>query len=104
MIFTEMIIKQSHASQDHFRTLKSERPIIKYYFTTPEVSEILGEVQSTIRFWSKAFGLYRKWKGYKKHWVFPRESLAKLHHIKRLLREEHFTIEGAKLKLKLIEK
>ena len=98
-----MIIKSSHITQDHFRTIKSERPVIKYYFTSKEVSEIIGELQSVIRFWVKEFNLYRKWRGYKKQWFLSRKSVAKLHHIKRLLREEKHTIEGAKEKLKLID-
>lgn len=94
-----MIVKQNHVRQNEF---KSEKPIPKYYFNTPQVAEIIGERTSVIRFWTRAFNIYRKCKSLKNGWMYPRNSVAKLHHIKRLLREEHFTIEGAKLKLKLI--
>jgi len=95
-----MILKQNHVRQNLF---KSEKPIPKYYFTTKEVSEIIGVRMCTIRFWTKTFNIYKKLTVYKEQWMFPRKSVAKFYHVKRLLREEHFTIEGAKLKLKIIE-
>jgi len=94
-----MIFKQNHVRQNEF---KSEKPLIKYYFKTKEVAEMVEEPESVIRFWTKEFNIYKKLTSFKEHWVFPRKSVAKFHQIKMLLREEHYTIQGAKLKLKLI--
>ena len=77
-----------------------DRPIQKLYFETKEVGEIIGEVDSVIRFWAKAFNIYRKWVPFKEYWLYPRPSVAKFHVIKYLLRIEKYTVAGAKIKLK----
>lgn len=73
--------------------------IKKVYFSISEVSKIVGENQSTIRFWCLKFDLpvYRK---RNRNRSFSRNDIAKLHVIKNLLRVDKYTIEGAKQKLK----
>lgn len=72
--------------------------IKKVYFSISEVSKIIGENQSTIRFWCLKFGLPFDRKNRIRK--FCRDDVAKFHIIKTLLRVDKYTIEGAKQKLK----
>ena len=77
-----------------------DRPIKRLYFTTKEVAEIIGELKSTIRYWTAQFHVYHKSVSFQEYWLYPRESVAKFHVIKQLLRVEKYTVAGAKLKLR----
>ncbi|HTJ53749.1 MAG TPA: helix-turn-helix domain-containing protein [Cyclobacteriaceae bacterium] len=76
--------------------------IKKMYFTVSEVSEVINEDYSTVRTWVKKFSITPEkiHLGKIGHPVFSREQVALFHHIKRLRREEKYTIEGAKQKLR----
>lgn len=79
----------------------SERPIVKKYFKIGEVSEILKESISCVRHWGKEFEIGHR--SFVSQWrVFTRTDIAKLHMVKQLLRDEKYTLKGAKNKLKLI--
>lgn len=77
-----------------------DESIQKKYFTISEVAELLNEPHTCINFWRKFFELsgWRS-KSYNNRWKFTRETVAKFHIIKTLLRIDKFTLEGAKQKL-----
>ncbi len=76
------------------------RPAIpdKFYFKIGEVSEILGVQPYVVRFWETEFHLTPA-KNSSRHRVYKRQELETLLEIKRLLYEERFTIEGARMYL-----
>jgi|694.fasta_scaffold06623_10 DNA-binding transcriptional MerR regulator len=71
----------------------------KFYFSIGEVSEILNLPVSQLRFWSGEFDLNVR-KNRKGDRLYQQEDIEKLKKIKQLLKEEGFTIEGAKKKIK----
>jgi len=71
----------------------------KFYFSIGEVSEILNLPVSQLRFWSGEFDLNVR-KNRKGDRLYQQEDIEKLKKIKRLLKDEGFTIEGAKKKIK----
>ncbi len=72
----------------------------KDYYKIGEVAQILGVNASTLRFWEKAFGGYIKPVKRNNKRLYRRESLETLKLIKFLLKDEKYTIEGARQKLK----
>lgn len=70
----------------------------KFYFSIGEVSEILNLPVSQLRFWSGEFNLNVR-KNRKGDRLYQQEDIEKLKKIKRLLKDEGFTIEGAKKKI-----
>ena len=75
----------------------TEKPIKKLYFSISEVSKLLHESESAIRFWCTQFSLdVRKSRhGWRQ---FREEDIIELREIKYLLRVEQYTIRGAKQK------
>ncbi len=71
----------------------------KLYYTIGEVAEILSTSTSQLRYWSGEFSLNVR-KNRKGDRLFQKVDLDKLTTIQRLLKEEGFTIDGAKKKLK----
>jgi DNA-binding transcriptional MerR regulator len=66
------------------------------YYTITEVSEKIGEPPHVIRFWEEAFGLRIRRHANSGNRMFQHKDLVKLDRIRYLLREELFTIGGAK--------
>jgi DNA-binding transcriptional MerR regulator len=71
----------------------------KFYYSIGEVAEMLGTSTSQLRYWSGEFELNVR-KNRKGDRLFQKEDLAKLKAIQRMLKEEGYTIDGAKKKLK----
>jgi len=71
----------------------------KFHFKIGEVSRILGVKPYVLRFWETEFRITPA-KNRSQHRVYKRQDVETLLEIKRLLYEERFTIEGARLKLK----
>ena len=71
----------------------------KFHFKIGEVSRILGVKPYVLRFWETEFRITPA-KNQSQHRVYKRQEVETLLEIKRLLYEERFTIEGARLKLK----
>lgn len=67
----------------------------KIYFRIGEVARILGVAPHVVRFWESQFSL-RPQKSRAGQRVYARRDVERLITIKRLLREEKFTIDGAK--------
>jgi DNA-binding transcriptional MerR regulator len=71
----------------------------KFYFKIGEVSRILGVKPYVLRFWESEFRISPA-KNKSQHRVYKRQEVETLQEIKRLLYEERFTIDGARVKLK----
>jgi DNA-binding transcriptional MerR regulator len=71
----------------------------KFHFKIGEVSRILGVKPYVLRFWETEFRITPA-KNQSQHRVYKRQEVETLLEIKRLLYEERFTIEGARMKMK----
>ena len=72
----------------------------KLYYTIGEVSELLGETTSLVRFWSNSFPKYIKPKrNAKGNRLYTEEDLDCLKQIHLLVKEQGLTLEGAVKKL-----
>lgn len=71
----------------------------KLYYTIGEVAEIMQTTTSQLRYWSGEFHLNVR-KNRKGDRLFQKEDLDRLQLIQRMLKDDGFTIEGAKKKLK----
>lgn len=75
----------------------------KLYYTIGEVAEILSTSTSQLRYWSGEFNLNVR-KNRKGDRLFQKNDLIKLKLIQKLLKDEGFTIDGAKKKIKSMTK
>ena len=71
----------------------------KLYYTIGEVAEMLNTSSSQLRYWSGEFNLNVR-KNRKGDRLFQKSDLEKLRMIQVLLKDEGYTIDGAKKKLK----
>ena len=72
----------------------------KLYYTIGEVSKLLGETTSLVRFWSNSFPKYIKPKrNAKGNRLYTEEDLDCLKQIHLLVKEQGLTLEGAAKKL-----
>ena len=72
----------------------------KLYYTIGEVSEILGENASLVRFWSNSFPKYIKPKrNATGNRLYTAEDLECLKQVHLLVKEQGMTLEGASKKL-----
>ena len=68
----------------------------KQFFSIGEVAELLGENNSTVRFWSNSFPRYvRPTRTPKGDRVYRSDDIRALELIRYLLKSERLTIEGA---------
>lgn len=71
----------------------------KLYYTIGEIAEIMQTTTSQLRYWSGEFHLNVR-KNRKGDRLFQKDDLEKLQLIQRMLKDEGYTIDGAKKKLK----
>ena len=72
----------------------------KKYFSTSEVSKIVGVKDHTLRYWEKEFeNLFEVKKTANKR-IFLKKDIINLLKIKNLLKKEGMTVKGAKTKIK----
>lgn len=72
----------------------------KQFFSIGEVAELLGENNSTVRFWSNSFPRYvRPTRTPKGDRVYRSDDIRALELIRYLLKSERLTIEGATKRL-----
>jgi DNA-binding transcriptional MerR regulator len=76
-----------------------EKKVEKLYYTIGEVSAILNEPVSTIRFWENEFEILKPMKNKKGNRLFTASDLKNLMIIHRLIREEGMKIAGVKKRL-----
>lgn len=71
----------------------------KFYYSIGEVAEMLSTTTSQLRYWSGEFEMNVR-KNRKGDRLFQKEDLEKLKKIQVMLKDEGYTIDGAKKKLK----
>ena len=79
------------------------RPIKKLYYSISEVSELTNLKQHVLRYWETEFPNLRPSKNRAGNRIYRPKDLDVIMQIKKLLYEEHYTIQGAREKIKLIE-
>ncbi|MBI5556447.1 MAG: MerR family transcriptional regulator [Deltaproteobacteria bacterium] len=84
--------KQNSEEEEHFGVIPDKR-----YFKIGEVCEIAGVKQHVLRYWESEFKqLIRPQRATSKQRLYRRVDVENILRIKKLLREEGFTIPGAK--------
>ena len=78
----------------------SPRELVKLYYRIGEVADILGVQPHVIRYWETEFRSIRPQKSSRGQRVYSRKDVEKLLRVKDLLRNQGFTIAGAKKKLR----
>ncbi len=76
----------------------------KLYFKIGEVATIVGVKPYVLRYWESEFAVLKPTKTRSKHRLYRRRDVEMLLQIKRLLHDERFTIEGARKRLKVVQK
>lgn len=84
---------------DEGKVVSTEIPD-KTYFKIGEVAKIIGVKAYVIRYWESEFPMLRPQKTRSNQRLFQRRDIELLQAIKRLVHDEKFTIEGARLQLK----
>lgn len=74
--------------------------IDRLYHSITEISRILGEEQHVLRYWEREFPQLKPQKNRAGNRVYTTKDVAVLRVIKKLLREERYTVAGAKEYLK----
>jgi len=72
----------------------------KYYYTIGEVSNLLGLKPYVIRYWESEFSFLKPRKESGRIRKYSEENIELLRKIQDLLYNQHYTIEGARQKLK----
>jgi DNA-binding transcriptional MerR regulator len=80
--------------------LASPRELVKLYYRIGEVSSIVGVQPHVLRYWESEFRSIRPQKSHKGQRVYSRRDVEKLLKVKDLLKNQGFTIAGAKKKLR----
>jgi DNA-binding transcriptional MerR regulator len=70
--------------------------IKKLYYSISEVSKITGLEQYVLRYWESEFESLRPQKNRAGNRIYTNRDIKLILHIKKLLRDERYTIEGAK--------
>ncbi len=74
--------------------------IKKLYYSISEVSKITDLEQYVLRYWESEFDLLKPAKNRAGNRIYTNRDIKLILHIKKLLRDERYTIEGAKQVLK----
>lgn len=78
----------------------NEKPSQKLYYSIGEVAQMFGLNTSHIRFWEKEFDIIKPKKNKKGNRLFTKEDIDNLRLIHHLVKEQGYTLEGAKKKIK----
>ncbi len=76
------------------------RELVKLYYRIGEVAQIVGVQPHVLRYWETEFRTIRPQKSHKGQRVYSRRDVEKLLRVKDLLKNQGFTIAGAKKKLR----
>ncbi len=74
--------------------------IEKIFYTIGEVADMIGENQSTIRYWENQFDALKPKKNAKGNRLFTKEDVFTVKLIHHLVKERGLTLKGAQLKLR----
>jgi len=75
--------------------------IERLYYSITEVSKLIGEEQHVLRYWEREFTQLKPQKNRAGNRVYAEKDLDVLKVIRKLLREERYTVAGAKEYLRL---
>lgn len=78
----------------------SEPELVKLYYRIGEVSQIVGVQPHVLRYWETEFRTIRPQKSSKGQRIYSRRDVEKLLRVKDLLRNQGFTIAGARRRLR----
>lgn len=78
----------------------TEKQLTKLYYTIGEVAEMFNVNTSLIRFWEKEFSIIQPKKNKKGNRLFTPKDVLNFNKIYNLVKEQGFTLEGAKNALK----
>jgi len=78
-----------------------EKTIERIYWTIGEVADQLGVNTSLLRYWEKEFGMLRPKRTGKGDRLYTKEDIAKVKDIQHLLKDQGYTIQGAKDRLRV---
>jgi len=81
-----------------------EKTIERVYWTIGEVAAQLGVNPSLLRYWEKEFGTLRPKRTGKGDRLYTKDDIAKIRAIHALLKEQGFTIQGAKERIRAARK
>lgn len=76
------------------------RELVKLYYRIGEVAHIVGVEPHVLRYWETEFRSIRPQKSHKGQRVYSRRDVEKLLRVKDLLKNQGFTIAGARKKLR----
>src|SRR5215467_10858614 len=79
------------------------RELVKLYYRIGEVAQIVGVQPHVLRYWETEFRSIRPQKSHKGQRVYSRRDVEKLLRVKDLLKNQGFTIAGARKKLREAE-
>ena len=79
----------------------SEKQLTKLYYTIGEVATMFNVNTSLIRFWEKEFTIIQPKKNKKGNRLFTPKDIINFNNIYNLVKEQGFTLEGAKNALKV---
>lgn len=77
-----------------------EKTIGKLYWTIGEVADRLGVNTSLIRYWEKEFGTVKPKRTGKGDRLYTSKEIEQLERIQHLVKEQGFTLQGAKAQLR----
>ena len=78
----------------------SEKELTKLYYTIGEVATLFNVNTSLIRFWEKEFDIIQPKKNKKGNRLFTPKDIVNFNKIYNLVKDQGFTLEGAKNALK----
>ena len=81
-------------------TVKKRGTVERMYYRIGEASEIVGEKPHVLRYWESEFRAIRPSKSSKGQRVYSRRDIDVLLRVKTLLKDQRYTIEGARKKLR----
>ena len=79
----------------------SEKQLTKLYYTIGEVATMFSVNTSLIRFWEKEFSIIQPKKNKKGNRLFTPKDIINFNKIYNLVKEQGFTLDGAKNALKI---
>lgn len=82
------------------QVLEKDVEIKKIYYSSSEVAGFLEEKIATIRNWENYFGVPKPLRNRCNYKRYTIQDIEQLKYIKHLIREEKYSMEGAKEKLK----
>jgi DNA-binding transcriptional MerR regulator len=79
---------------------KEELEMTKLYYTIGEVADMMDVNTSLIRFWEKEFSILKPKKNKKGNRLFTTKDIDNIKRIYQLVKNEGYTLDGAKSQLK----